>query len=239
VFTLTFRLLAQSIYPQILLPGGNTMFQRVFILTLLIFTPVNSLPGKLSIETKESANLSDNNWIKAENNHEPVKEKTFDEAENKALSIKDEIDLSKIKPIAPKGRIQDKEYNFQNQEMIERLIKHGKASIPFLIEKLTNKTKLPTNTINYWSEVTVADIALIILTDLFTDSSWKETTIPEAKWSYIIGYSEKSNKPFSEWLTHFTERHGRKPIKNKWQKAWKKYQNRIYWDEKEQCFNVK
>jgi hypothetical protein len=80
---------------------------------------------------------------------------------------------------------------------------------------------------------------MIMLTNLFTDSSWTKTTIPEAEWEYVINYNKKSNMSFSEWVTTFTERHGRKPVKNKWQKTWQKYQDRIYWDEKERCFDVK
>jgi hypothetical protein len=217
------------------------MFQRTILLTLLLLTSINSLPGKSSTEVSDTPKVSESNQVdqQARTHFTLVPEKTFDGAETKALNIKDEIDLLKINPIAPKGRIQDTEYNFRNQDMVEKLIKHGKASIPFLIENLSNETKLPAGIIDYWPEVTAGDIAMIILTNLFIDSSWEKTTIPEAKWGYVIGYNEKSNTPFFEWLTHFTERHGRKPIKNKWEKTWKKYQKRIYWDEKERCFNVK
>jgi hypothetical protein len=213
------------------------MFHRMAILALFLFIPIHSLPDKSSIEMKKSPNLSYGMRFPQPASLEPVREKISGEVKTKTLSIKEEIDLLRIERIASKGRMQDRQYNFQNQEIIEKLIKYGKASIPFLIEKLDDKSKLPGHVIDYWSEVTVADIAMILLTDLFTDSSWEKTTIPEAQWTYIIGDDEKSG--FFERRTRFIERYGRKSIKNKWEKTWKKYQNRIYWDEKERCFNIK
>jgi hypothetical protein len=215
------------------------MFYRITVLALLLFIPVNSLPDKSSIKIKESANLLDGKHLSQLADLKPVWEKTFDEVKIKSPGIKGDIDLLKINHIAPKGRIQDREYNFQNQEMVEKLIKQGTASIPFLITKLRDETKLPAHTIDYWPDVTVADVAMLILTDLFTDSSWQKTTIPEANLSNMIGYNEQSGTSFAEWRTLFIKRYGRKAIKNKWERTWKKYQNRIYWDEKERCFNIK
>lgn len=215
------------------------MFYKITILALLLFTPVNSLPGESATETIEPAKLSYGKLFPEHANFEPVPEKIVDGVKTKAISINEEIDLLKIQPVASKKRIQDIDYNFQNQEMVEKLIRQGKASIPFLIEKLDDKSKLTGHIIDFWPDVRVADIAMIMLTNLFTDSSWTKTTIPEAGWDYVIGYNEKSSMSFSDWVTTFTEHHGRKPVKNKWQKTWKKYQNRIYWDEKERCFNIK
>jgi hypothetical protein len=48
-----------------------------------------------------------------------------------------EIDLTKIGHVAPKGRVQDKEYN--QLEVIEQLLAHGKESIPFLITRLDDQ----------------------------------------------------------------------------------------------------
>jgi hypothetical protein len=177
------------------------MFHRMAILALFLFIPIHSLPDKSSIEMKKSPNLSYGMRFPQSASLEPVREKISGEVKTKTLSIKEEIDLLRIERIASKGRMQDRQYNFQNQEIIEKLIKYGKASIPFLIEKLDDKSKLPGHVIDYWSEVTVADIAMILLTDLFTDSSWEKTTIPEAQWAYIIGYDEKSS--FFEWRTRF------------------------------------
>jgi pseudouridine-5'-phosphate glycosidase len=42
--------------------------------------------------------------------------------------------------IAPKGRIQDTEYN--QLPIVEQLTAHGKESIPFLISKLEDETKI-------------------------------------------------------------------------------------------------
>jgi hypothetical protein len=85
-----------------------------------------------------------------------------------------EIDLTNIGPIAPKGRVQDTEYN--HLPVVENLIAHGNEAIPFLIAKLDDETKIRGHVFDYWSDVRVGDVAFIILTDFFTDPTWQKTT---------------------------------------------------------------
>ena len=62
-----------------------------------------------------------------------------------------EINLAEIGPLAPKGRVQDAEYN--RSRVVEELLAHGKESIPYLISKLDDETKIGTHVLDYWSEV--------------------------------------------------------------------------------------
>ncbi len=60
--------------------------------------------------------------------------------------------------IAPKSRVQDRDYN--QLPVVEQLIAHGKESIPFLISKLDDETKIVGHVIDYWNQVYVGDVAL-------------------------------------------------------------------------------
>lgn len=151
----------------------------------------------------------------------------------KALS---EIDISKIDQIAPKGRVQDKGYN--DLEVIDQLIANGKESIPFLICKLDDGKVIHHHVIDYLpGENTVGDVAFVILSDFVTDSTWSRTTIPGADDDSILGRYDP-DLPGGERLPRFVEKHGRKPIQQKWKKIWTTYKDRIVWDEKERCFKV-
>ncbi len=68
-----------------------------------------------------------------------------------------QIDLTKIGPIAPKGRVQDTEYN--RLPIVEDLIARGNEAVPFLIGKLDDETKIKGHVFDYWSDVRVGDVA--------------------------------------------------------------------------------
>src|SRR5688500_7495724 len=109
----------------------------------------------------------------------PVKE------DSSALGVPvSDISLASIGSIAPKGRVQDGEYN--DLAVVKRLIQQGKEAIPYLISKLDDETRIEGHVMDYWSEVRVADVALIILTDFFTDSSWQNTTVPGVGWDELL-----------------------------------------------------
>ena len=147
-----------------------------------------------------------------------------------------EIDISKIGQIAPKGRVQDKDYN--DLEVIDQLIANGKDSIPFLISKLDDGKVIRHHGIDYWpGENTVGDVAFVILSDFVTDSTWSRTTISGADDDSILGKSDPG-LPGVERLSRFVEKHGRKQIQQKWEKIWTTYKDRIVWDDKERCFKV-
>ena len=155
------------------------------------------------------------------------------EGPRKALS---EIDISKIGQITPKGRVQDKDYT--QLEVIDQLIANGKDSIPFLISKLEDETVIQHHVIDYWpGDITVGDVAFVILSDFTTDHTWTKTTIPGTDGDSILGKYDP-NLPGVERLTRFVQKHGRKPIRRKWEEIWSKYRDRIVWDEQERCFKL-
>jgi hypothetical protein len=147
-----------------------------------------------------------------------------------------QIDLSQIGHLAPKGRVQDKDYN--QLPVIEQLLSHGKDSIPFLISKLEDETKIEGHTIDYWNQVYVGDVALIILSNFFLDSKWRRSTIEGMEWDEFLERGNDKNITGEQLLRNYVERHGRKRIKERWQDLWQKYQPRIFWDEQERAFKL-
>ncbi len=147
-----------------------------------------------------------------------------------------EIDLSKIGHMAPKGRVQDKDYN--DLEVIDQLIANGKDSIPYLIGKLDDETIVHQPLADFWPELTIGDVALFILSDFSLDSTWKKDTIPGASWEELFGTKINPDKPAWEYYHDQMGKHGRRWVKAKWQQIWTTYKDRIVWDEQERCFRV-
>jgi len=147
------------------------------------------------------------------------------------------IDLASITSMPFKGRVQDRDYS--NIPAVDQLIAQGPSCIPFLIDHLDDETRLDPEVVELWNSVAVADVALMILTDLFTDSSWQGTTVPEAQWYAMLEYSRGSGKSAEQALREFVRKHGRKAIKEKWSKIWNENRDKIFWDESERCFNIK
>jgi hypothetical protein len=154
-----------------------------------------------------------------------------------AQNILSEIDLVKIGKIAPKGRVQDKNYN--QLSIIDKLIGNGKDSIPFLIENLDNETKFEEPILDYWKEVKIGDVALVILTNFFTDKAWKNTTIPDVSWDIFLKRGKNKSFTGEQVLRNYIKKYGRKNIKQRWQKIFEQNKNNIFWDETENCFNLK
>jgi hypothetical protein len=148
-----------------------------------------------------------------------------------------EIDLTKIGHLAPKGRVQDKDYN-PSSPVVDDLISKGKDSIPFLISKLDDRTLIHYSVEDYWPEMTVGDVAFIILEDFSMDSTWTKETIPGTGWDEIFEAKYDSNMAGYEYYYRQVRRHGRGWTKTKWERIWATYQDRIVWDEKERCFKV-
>lgn len=158
-------------------------------------------------------------------------------ATSKATIPLSEIDLSQIDRVAPKGRVQDKDYN--DLVVIDELLAHGNDAIPFLISKLEDDTKIDHHVFDYWpGPVTVGDVAYVILMDFTTDSSWTRDTIPGADRESILGRYDR-NLPGVERLARFVEKHGRKPVRQAWEKIWAAQKDQIIWDERERCFTLR
>ena len=148
-----------------------------------------------------------------------------------------EINLAQIGHLAPKGRVQDKDYN--QLIVVDQLIAHGNESIPFLISKLEDETTIEGHVVDYWYQVYVGDVALIILCDFFLDRNWESSTIEGMEWDEFLERGNDKNITGEQLLRNYVERYGRKRIRERWQNVWEKYQQRIFWDEQERAFKVK
>ena len=147
------------------------------------------------------------------------------------------IDLSKIGHIAPKCRVQDKDLN--QLKVVDDLIANGKDSIPFLISKLDDKTKINNYVMDFWGEIYVGDVAFIILTDFFSyDCDNPKGTINGISWNEFLGCNNP-DIPSQNCYVEYYEKYGRKTIKKRWQKIWEENKDKIYWDETDRCFKVK
>ena len=153
-----------------------------------------------------------------------------------------DIDLTTIKHTVPQGRVQDNglaDENFQLLNLTGDLIANGKDSIPFLISKLDDETKMDSQAMDFWYEVYVGDMALIILTDFFTKIDGKTSTIPGFSWDEFLERGNDKDSMSEEILRRYIKKHGRKNIKKRWQYVWDAQKEGIFWNETEKCFDVK
>jgi hypothetical protein len=148
-----------------------------------------------------------------------------------------EIDLTNIGAIAPKGRVQDTEYN--HLPVVENLIAHGNEAVPFLIAKLDDETKMKGHVFDYWSDVRVGDVAFIILTDFFTDPTWQKTTVPGVDYDEFLQRAPNSHVTGEQLLRKYIAKHGRHDITNRWREIWAQYKDRAHWDNSDRCFKVR
>jgi len=172
----------------------------------------------------------------------PPEAKVKESAAEKQKSIASVVsspqtNLLKIGHIAPKGRVQDTDYN--DLPEVRNLIARGKESIPDLISELNNETKVYGEILDYWSDVHVGDVALIILTDFFTDGSGQRTTIAGIGWDEFLERDGKTNLTSEQVLRNYIAKYGRNRIKDRWQKIWTQYRDRMFWDDGERCFKVR
>lgn len=147
------------------------------------------------------------------------------------------IDLTRIGAVAPKGRVQDTEYN--QLPVVENLIAHGTQAIPFLIDRLDDETRIQGHVFDYWYEVRVGDVAFIILTDFFTDPTWQKTTIPGVGYDAFLQRAPNSDMTGEQVLRNYIARHGRHDITKRWREIWAKYKDRAYWDNNARCFKIR
>ncbi len=147
-----------------------------------------------------------------------------------------EIDLTRIGSVASKGRVQDTDYN--HLPIVENLIAHGNDSVPFLIGKLADETKIRGHVFDYWYDVRVGDVAFVILTDFFTDRTWRDTTVPGVGYDTFL---QRANSDImaEQVLRDYIAKHGRGDISNRWRQIWVQYKDRVYWDESDRCFKLR
>ena len=147
-------------------------------------------------------------------------------------------DLMEIKHISSKGRVQDKEYH-PNIPIIDELIKNGKLSIPFLIEQLKSKKAYGLGVLDLWPYVEERHVALIILTDLFLNSTWDKSCAPDFCYDSLLS-ADKYSSDLAIWDI-FRDHFGPKDwdlLIMKWNSFWDMYKDKIYWDSKERFFRI-
>jgi hypothetical protein len=148
------------------------------------------------------------------------------------------FDLAKIRETpgcAAKGRLQDRGYN--DSKVVEQIIRGGKDSIPILISQLTEEKRIHPPVFCFWNETTTGDVAFVMLTDLFTDSTWTKATIPEASWDALL--DPAPDTPGIYQLSIHVRKYGRKSVQKKWKEIWEKYKDQVVWDPRERCFKLK
>ena len=147
------------------------------------------------------------------------------------------IDLTKIEHLAGKGRVQDREYN--KSVIVDQLLAQRTEAIPFLIAKLDDETRLAAPVMNHWYQVYVGDVALVILTDFFTDNTWQKPTIPGVDWNTFLQRGNDVDLTAEQVLRNYIAQHGRAEIKRRWEQIWQQHKDQIIWDDKQHCFTVR
>jgi len=167
----------------------------------------------------------------------PVKTAAPEKLQSKDSTVPlSQIDLTKIGTVAPKGRVQDTDY--QQLPVVENLITHGTEAVPFLIGKLDDETTIKDHVFDYWSDVRVGDVAFVLLTDFFTDPTWQKTTIPGVGYDTFLQRKRSSNVTGEQLLRNYIAKHGRHDITKRWRAIWARYKDHVYWDEKDRCFKL-
>jgi hypothetical protein len=149
------------------------------------------------------------------------------------------IDISKMPALGPK-RMQSATGDAlgNKNQLVEDLIANGKASIPFLINQLDDETEMERQKVQFWYQLHVGDMALIILSDFFTDETEMKSTIPGFRWDDFLERGKDKNLMGEEVLRRYIRKHGRRSIKQRWQKMWDQNKDKIFWDEKCRCFKI-
>jgi hypothetical protein len=144
------------------------------------------------------------------------------------------VDLRRIGHVAPAGRVQDKDLN-PHLTVVDQLVAAGPGAIPFLVSKLEDGTPVPGHVFDYWVDVRVGDIALVILVDFFMKRDFKTMTVPTLDW-YVLLERGDPNKPDAELLANYVARHGRRELRQKVERLLEPYAGRFVWDPTELCF---
>jgi hypothetical protein len=122
---------------------------------------------------------------------------------------------------------------------MDEIIAAGPRSVPVLIAMITDPRLVKTNEpiICYWYGMTVSDLALCLLADLFADASDRRT-VPGSDWASMID-PEDEGMQAADRLHLFVKKHGRAVLQAKWRSLWAQYKDQVYWDAKDRCFKLK
>ncbi len=130
-----------------------------------------------------------------------------------------------------KGRVQD-----CSGKVMQQILADGRDAIPTLISQLTETTITKNEIADYWGGIRSGDVAFVLLTDLFTDTDLHTFGMPGVPdWSTVQkGCNLAAQACWNEYL----RKHGRRSVRQAWQRAWTVHKSEIHWDAKARCFRV-
>ena len=146
------------------------------------------------------------------------------------------FDLLKIRQLPEKGRVQDKGYAARDPQVIA-ILASGKNAIPQLIGLLTSEKPFEKSPVPLWPKMVEGDLALAVLSDLFLDPSWKQSTLPDLCWDSIL-HRTSDDLPAWVLLDAFIKAHGREALAARWRQAWLEHGDSVVWDVSGQFFRV-
>lgn len=150
------------------------------------------------------------------------------------------VDISKTPELSSKGRFQKGDTALgETNQVAKDLVANGKDSIPFLISKLDDETEIDRHIIPFWYQLSVGDLALVILDDFFTDESGINSTVPGFEWDEFLERGGDKDLTGEEVLRRYIQKHRREKIKERWQEMWTQNKDKIFWDERCYCFKVR
>jgi hypothetical protein len=118
-------------------------------------------------------------------------------------SAPDIADLTQVGHIEPNGRVQDQEIG-----IVQHLIEAGEPAIPFLVGKLEDETTVPGPTLDYWPQVDVGAIALVILTDFVARPGHSGPTIPGLSWDELLNRQDRDTAAWALYADFIEPRPG-------------------------------
>jgi len=146
------------------------------------------------------------------------------------------FELLKIAHLGGKGRIQDSQYQPKDAQ-VSAILAAGKDAVPLLIDALESTRPFETSPMSFWPMMAEGDVALIVLSDLFLDPTWKRSTLPELCWDNILQRAD-AETPAWDLLNAFVKAHGRAELAKRWRAAWTRHNAAIRWDPKGRYFVV-
>ena len=149
------------------------------------------------------------------------------------LVVPANVDLARIGHVQPKGRVQDKDYN--DLPVVDRLISMGPAAISFLVSKLEDEGRVDGYVFDFWPDVRVGDVALVVLCDLFLTADGRSPTVPGLEWDTLLD-RRSQDVSSSTLLDTFIAIHGRTEIRRRVEKLLQAHPKGFAWDETERCF---
>lgn len=146
------------------------------------------------------------------------------------------FNLLEIGHLGGKGRVQDQEYN-QNDPQIAAILAMGKDAIPMLIDSLESERPYDNPPLDFWPNVVEGDMALVILSDLFLDPTWRQSALPDLCWDNLLGRASGNDTAY-DLLGNFVKSHGRAELATRWRQAWTQYGSKARWDSAGRYFRI-